>query len=166
MPIDADTYKNVMSQFASGVTIVTVQHEGQQHGLTASSFTSLSLDPPLVLICVGKGLYSHQLIEQSQAFAVNILGTEQQEWGMRFANPRVEDRYAGIDWTTAQTGSPILPGCLAWVDCKLHQVHDGGDHTIFIGEVVAGSAPPAGEANGSAPLLYYNRAWRSLAEEG
>ena len=158
MPVDAETYKSVLAQFASGVTIVTVQFEEQIHGLTASSFTSVSLDPPLVLVCVTKGLHSHQLIEQSGAFAVNILGANQQEWGLRFANPNIEDRFAGIDFTAAETGSPILSGCLAWADCRLRNAYDGGDHTIFVGELVAGAA----SAEGDSPLLYYNRNWRYL----
>jgi len=158
MPVDAEIYKNVLAQFASGVTVVTVQFEDKRHGLTASSFTSVSLDPPLVLVCVAKGLYSHQLIERSGVFAVNILGAEQQEWGIRFADPNVEDRFAGIDCTTAETGSPILSGCLAWADCRLYNAYDGGDHTIFVGEVVAGGA--SDKAKG--PLLYYNRNWQKL----
>lgn len=165
MSIDAEIFKNVMAQFASGVTIVTVHHAGQRHGLTASSFTSVSLNPPLILVCVGKELYSHRLIEKSRAFAVNILSARQLDWGVRFADPKVEDRFAGIEYTTALTGSPVLPGCLAWADCRLHNVCDGGDHTIFIGEVVAGGAPNAGKRTAEAPLLYYNRAWRYLAAE-
>ena len=163
MSIDPTTFKGVMSCFASGVTIVTVQHEGQLHGLTASSFSSLSLDPPLVLVCVGKHAYSHGLIEQSRAFAVNILSQTQQEWGARFANPKIADRFAGIEHGEATTGSPILPGCLAWVDCTLHQTHDAGDHSIFVGKVVAGEVAPDDQLEGMPPLLYYNRNWRTLA---
>lgn len=158
MTIEADTFKAIMSQFASGVTIVTVQHEDIKHGLTASSFTSLSLDPPLILVCVGQHLHSHGLIKNSGAFAVNILAQDQQEWGARFANPNVEDRYEGIETTTAATGSPILPGCLAWADCELHDAYDAGDHTIFIGKIVAGDA----NTESGDPLLYYHRAWRKL----
>lgn len=162
MSFDPNIFKGVMSRFASGVTIVTVQHNAQRHGLTASSFSSLSLDPPLVLVCVGKHAYSHGLIEQSQAFAVNILSQAQQEWGTRFANPKIVDRFAGIDYGEAVTGSPILPGSLAWVDCTLHQAHDAGDHTIFVGKVVAGDVMQGEQLSAMAPLLYYNRDWRTL----
>lgn len=163
MQINPTVFKQVMSRFATGVTIVTVAYEGERHGLTASSFSSLSLEPPLVLVCVGKRAYSHELICQSRAFAVNILGWAQLEWGQRFANPAITDRFAGIEPCVAATGSPILPGCLAWVDCRLHDAYSGGDHTIFIGEVVAGDVvvpQPTGDAQ---PLLYFNRDWRQLA---
>jgi flavin reductase (DIM6/NTAB) family NADH-FMN oxidoreductase RutF len=163
MQINPTIVKQVMSRFATGVTIVTVQHEGQKHGLTASSFTSLSLAPPLVLVCVGKRAYSHELICQSRAFAVNILGQEQLEWGRRFANPAIADRFAGVDPCVAVTGSPILPGCLAWVDCRLHDAYAGGDHTIFIGEVIAGDIATPECPAAAQPLLYFNRNWRQLA---
>ena len=163
MSFDPGIFKGVLSRFASGVTIVTVQHAGQRHGLTASSFSSLSLNPPLVLVCVGKHAYSHALIEQSRAFAVNILSRAQQEWGARFANPKIVDRFAGITYNEAITGSPILPGSLAWVDCTLHQAYDAGDHTIFVGEVVAGDVVPLEQLAAMPPLLYYNRDWRTVA---
>lgn len=162
MSIDLTIFKSVMSCFASGVTIVTVQHGGQPHGLTASSFSGVSLNPPLVLVCVGKHAYSHGLIEQSQAFAVNLLSQAQQEWGQRFANPAIADRFAGIEYSKASTGSPILPDSLAWIDCTLHQAHDAGDHTIFVGEVVAGAVVPADQLADMSPLLYYNRDWQTL----
>lgn len=163
MSFDPTIFKGVMSRFASGVTIVTVQHNGQRHGLTASSFSSLSLNPPLVLVCVGKHAYSHGLIEHNRAFAVNILSQAQQAWGQRFADPKVQDRFAGIAYSEASTGSPILPGSLAWVDCTLHQAHDAGDHTIFVGKVVAGAVEPVEALPEAAPLLYYNWGWRTLA---
>jgi flavin reductase len=162
MQINPTVFKQVLARFATGVTIVTVQHKGQKHGLTASSFTSLSLEPPLVLVCVGKRAYSHELICQSRAFAVNILGQEQLEWGRRFADPAVSDRFAGIEPHLAVTGSPILPRCLAWVDCRLHDAYTGGDHTIFIGEVVAGDVAVVECADEIRPLLYFNRGWRQL----
>lgn len=163
MSIDSTTFKGIMARFASGVTIVTVQYEGQRHGLTASSFCSLSLDPPLVLVCVGKHAYSHDLIASSKAFAVNILSEAQQEWGVRFANPRITNRFAGIAHRKASTGSPILSDCLAWVDCTLHQAYDAGDHTIFIGRVVAGDMLAEEQLIEMSPLLYYNRNWQTLA---
>lgn len=162
MSFDPITFKGVMSRFASGVTIVTVQHNGQRHGLTASSFSSLSLSPPLVLVCVGKHTYSHGLIEQSHAFAVNILSYTQQEWGQRFADSKITDRFVGIEAGTALTGSPILPGSLAWIDCTLQQTHDAGDHTIFVGKVVAGEFVAGEQWAEMSPLLYYNRNWHTL----
>ena len=157
--IDPQNFRSTLSHWASGVTVVTTQLNEPRVGITASSFSSLSLDPPLILICVAKKLYTHQVIEQSRIFAVNILGVEQLEWGKRFAGmiPELEDRFQGIDVQHAVTGAPILGGALAWLDCTLHDTHQSGDHTIFIGEVVAAHAGAEGN-----PLLYYHRNWRQL----
>jgi flavin reductase (DIM6/NTAB) family NADH-FMN oxidoreductase RutF len=160
MAIDSQSFKATLAQWASGVTIVTSVYNGERVGITASSFTSLSANPPRVLICVAKRLYTHQAITESQVFAVNILTANQQEWGMRFAGllPEMADRFAGIEWFTAETGCPLLPDVLGWLDCRLSAAHDGGDHTIFVGDVVA-----TGTANGGTPILYHNRHWRRLA---
>jgi flavin reductase (DIM6/NTAB) family NADH-FMN oxidoreductase RutF len=154
--VDSQAFKDVMSQFASGVTVVTTQLNGQHFGLTVSAFTSLSLDPPLVLICLDKKVHAHGIIEQSKVFAVNILRSDQVEVGIRFAGlrPEIQDRFEGMTCGTGVTGSPILPNCLGWIDCNLWERYDGGDHTIFVGEVLASCL------TGSAgPLLYHNRAW-------
>ena len=153
-------FKNVLAHWASGVTIVTTVANGQPVGITASSLTSLSLDPPQVLICVARKLYTHSAIMKSGAYAVNILGVDHLEWGMRFAGMRPEqDRFADIAWTTAFTGSPILPGVIGWLDCRLRHAYDGDDHSIFVGEVLA-----ADYREDMKPLLYFNRNWRQLAE--
>lgn len=161
MSIDVQVFKNALSNWASGVTVVTTHADGQPVGITASSLTSVSLDPPQILICVSRKLFTNQAIAQSGVFAVNILGTRHLDWGMRFAGmvPELEDRFAGIETHTAATGSPILPDVMAWLDCKLSHSFDGGDHTIFVGEVLA-----AGAGNESEPLLYFKRNWRLLAE--
>jgi flavin reductase (DIM6/NTAB) family NADH-FMN oxidoreductase RutF len=160
MAIDSQIFRATLAQWASGVTIVTTIHNGSRVGITASSLTSVSLEPPRVLVCVAKRLYTHQAIEASQVFGVNILSSEQQEWGLRFAGavPEMADRFAGIADFTAETGSPIFPDVLGWLDCRLYAAYDGGDHTIFVGDVVAAGATEAGE-----PILYYNRQWRRLA---
>jgi flavin reductase (DIM6/NTAB) family NADH-FMN oxidoreductase RutF len=162
MAIDPQTFRATLAHWATGVTIVTSHYNGQRVGITASSFASLSLDPPRVLISVAKRLYTHQVIVDSQVFAVNILASDQQEWGMRFAGmvPEMADRFAGIDAFTAVTSSPILPGVLGWVDCQVVAAYDGGDHTIFIGEALAADATTSGD-----PILYYNRHWRVLAAD-
>ncbi|MCC6454292.1 MAG: flavin reductase family protein [Caldilineaceae bacterium] len=162
MAIDPQDFRTTMAQWASGVTIVTSVHNGQRVGITASSFSSLSLEPARVLICVAKRLYTHQVILESQVFAVNILAATQQELGLRFAGllPEAADRFAGIDVFTAETGSPLLPDVLGWLDCRLYAAYDGGDHTIFVGEVVALGA--AGEMEANDPILYYKRQWRAL----
>lgn len=160
MGIDAQAFKEVMAHWATGVTVVTTMFEGAPVGITANSFTSVSLQPPQVLICVNKMLHTNQAIQRSGFFAVNILSAEQQEWGIIFAGmkPEVPDRFQGIDWFTSATGAPILPDVLGWLDCRLSHAYDGDDHTIFVGEVVASAARREG-----APLLYYNRGWRRVA---
>jgi flavin reductase (DIM6/NTAB) family NADH-FMN oxidoreductase RutF len=162
MAIDSQTFRAALAQWTSGVTIVTTLHNAERVGITASSFSSVSLEPPRVLVCVAKRLYTHKIIEKSRVFAVNILSAQQQEWGMRFAGmvPEMEDRFADIVNFTAETGSPILPDVLAWVDCRLYAAYDGGDHTIFVGDVVAAGSVEVGD-----PILYYHRQWRRLAEE-
>ncbi len=155
--MDSQAFKQAMSQFASGVTVVTTMLEGRNYGLTVSAFTSVSLNPPLVLACIDKRLEAHRIIEKSGIFAVNILCEEQVEIGRRFAGliPEVTDRFEGLAYSTASTGSAILPDSLGWVDCSLWKRYDGGDHSIFVGEVIASSA--AGEV---LPLVYHNREWR------
>ena len=160
MTIDPQSFRATLAQWASGVTILTSHHNGLRVGITASSLSSVSLEPPRVLICVAKRLYTHTVIIESKVFAVNILSAAQQEWGMRFAG-RVsegEDRFAGIDYFTAETGSPLLPDVLGWLDCRLSAAYDGGDHSIFVGDVVAANAVASGE-----PILYYNRQWRQFS---
>ena len=163
MGIDATLFKETLSHWASGVTVVTSMAETEPVGITASSFSSVSLEPPQVLICVVKRLYTHQVIQNSGAFAVNILSVEQLDWGKRFAGmfPEIEDRFQGIDYSTAETGSPLLPDVLAWLDCRVVHAYDGGDHTVYIGQVLAAKSAPIGN-----PLLYYHRNWRQLGEHG
>ena len=146
-----------MGQFASGVTVVTTVSEGKKVGLTASSFASLSVEPPLVLVCLAKKLYTHRAIEESGVFAVNILGAHQLDLGLRFAGmkPEVIDRFADLELGIAKTGAPLLTGSLASVDCRLWNQYEGGDHSIFVGEVQG--IVTSSLAN---PLLYHDRLWR------
>lgn len=145
-----------MAQFASGVTVVTTIQEGRPFGLTASAFASLSLEPPLLLVCLSKGVSAHKVIDETGIFAVNILSDGQLDVGMRFAGlqPGISDRFAGIDWTRGKTGAPILAGCLAWADCRVSNIFEGGDHSIFVGAIQDVNAVTSGE-----PLLYHNRRW-------
>lgn len=154
MAISQESFRAAMGQMASGVTVVTFHTAGQDHGFTASSFTSLSLDPMLVLVCVVKAQRSHVLLEQAGHYAVNILGASQKELGMRFANAQLSDRFEGLEVARATTGAPILPESIAWVDCAIQAVLPGGDHSIFIGEVLAADAPAQDEA-----LIYQQRRW-------
>ena len=161
MTVSKDAFKAVMGSWPSGVTVVTTALGEERSGLTASAFSSVSLEPPLVLVCVKKGSPSGELIKRAEHFAVSILSTDQVFWGERFAgfHKDVEDRFEGLEYLTRETGSPILPDARAYADCKLFATYDGGDHDIFVGEVVDGGA-----AEGPAPVLYYDRAWRGVGE--
>lgn len=163
MTIDSQLFKATLAQWASGVTIVTSVHNGQHVGITASSFSSVSMEPPLILICVAKRLHTHQVILDSGVFAVTILSSEQEALGMRFAGRLAEgeDRFTGVDFFTEKTGARLLKQGIGWLDCRLSVAHDSGDHSIFVGEVVAAHAAEDGE-----PILYYNRHWRSLSPLG
>lgn len=160
MAISPGTFRAAMGQMASGVTIITMRTAGTDHGFTASSFTSLSLDPMLVLVCVVKNTRCHALIEQAGHYAANILSTAQQPLGARFADPRVLDRFEGVETTRGATGAPILPESLAWVDCRLREVLPGGDHSIFVGEVLEGHVHPS-----DAALVYHNRRWGRVVSD-
>lgn len=156
--MDAQTFKAAMAQFPTGVTVITTSLDGQWHGMTANSFNSVSLEPPLISVCIAKKLPTHDYVARSGVLAVNILSAEQTELGKLFAgfyNATVSDRFAGLDCATAQTGAPILPQVVAWLDCRVRQQHDAGDHTIFVAAALAG-----GTAVGQgASLAYHNRRW-------
>jgi flavin reductase (DIM6/NTAB) family NADH-FMN oxidoreductase RutF len=162
MSLDKESFKQAMSFWASGVSVVTTQWNGENFGLTASSFNSVSLEPTLVSVNLAKSLYTHALVQQSGTFAVSILAADQADLGLRFAGliPEIEDRFEGLKTKVAVTGCPILLGCLAWVDCRVVHGFEAGDHTIFVGEVLEAGAQAEGQ-----PLLYYNRDWRYLGEK-
>ena len=158
---DPATFKAVMGQWPSGVTVVTTVDDAGPAGMTASSFSSVSLNPPLVSVCVARHLAMHTRIDKADVFAVNILSKNSVEDGRRFAGmlPGVTDKFQGVQYHTAATGSPLLANTLGWVDCKLWARHDGGDHTIFVGEVL-----DAGIDKTAAPLLYHSRSWGQFAD--
>ncbi len=160
IPINSDLFRQVMRQFATGITIVTTRAGEEIHGLTANSFCSVSLEPPLVLVCVDKSAHSHDLIAAGRNFAVNILKASQEELARRFAanNLAAHERFAGIQFRTEATGAPILLESLGWFDCRLFATYPGGDHTIYIGEVLA-----LGRNQDDDPLLYFQSGYRKLA---
>ena len=158
MPISDDHFKYVMRQWASGVSIVTMQAGQRRHGLTISGFLSISPEPPLVLISVGQELTSDTLLQASGAYAVNLLRDDQRELSDRFAGRLGEiDRFEGLTTHTAATGAPILEDCLAWLDCRVVSTQVAGDHTLYIGEVVG-----AGVNGSTKPLIYWNADYRKL----
>jgi flavin reductase (DIM6/NTAB) family NADH-FMN oxidoreductase RutF len=159
MTFDRNELRRVMSHFATGVTVVTT-HDGQGrcYGLTANAVCSVSLDPPLILVCVDKRAESHPAFELSQAFVVNILGEGQEEISQRFAVSGGE-KFVGLACRNGGTGAPILDGALAHVECRVVAAHEAGDHTIYVGEVE--SAETADTAEGR-PLLFFRGRYHQL----
>lgn len=155
MPITDADFKHAMSHFASGVTIVTTEHEGKPFGMTVSSFASLSLHPPLVLVCVEKSLKTHDAIVSAGRFGVSILSAEQSDISNRFAS-RMDDKFAGVAIDRGDLGVPLIGGALTSLECHVHAQLAGGDHTIFVGEVASV------RTREGAPLLYFRAAYRDL----
>ncbi len=156
-----DPLQVVMRRWASGVTIVTAQHNDQRHGMTVSSFTSVSLQPPIVLICIDRSTRTHDLILESGRFAVCFLRYDQRELSDRFAGriPSIMDRFEGIELETTASGLSVPAGCLATMDCSVVASQMPGQSTVFMAEVRSVTLGPDGP-----PLLYYNQDYRSLEE--
>src|SRR4030081_312373 len=132
-------FRATVGSFATGVTVVTTRGEEQAYGMTANAFSSVSLDPPLVLVCVMSGSEGSSHIEQNRCFAINVLHADQEPLSRYFASrdrPRGRDAFKEVAHRTAASGSPILDGAVAYLDCRLHGAHEAGDHEIFIGEVL------------------------------
>lgn len=159
-PIDPDLFRSVLGNFASGVTVVTALDDGVPVGLTAQSFTSLSLDPPLVMFCPKVSSTSWPRIERARLFAANILAEGQDALGMQFARSGA-DKFAGVAWSPGPAGTPLLDGALAYIECRIEAVHPGGDHQIVVGRVLGLDADPAKK-----PLVYFRSAFESLAPRG
>ena len=154
---DPRTLRDALGCFATGVTVVTcLDGEGQPVGLTANSFTSLSMDPPLLLVCVAKAAASAVHLSRAEHFAVNVLQTQQQPASITFST-RVEDRFGCTPWALGEHGVPVLMDSLSVFECARHAIHDGGDHFILVGEVKKATF----EA-GLDPLLYFRGSYRRL----
>lgn len=139
MTIEDDVMRNVLGRFATGIAVVTAGST-VPHGMTANAFSSVSLDPPLVLVCIGREALMHEAILDHEAFAVSVLHAEQEETARYFANrdrPLGSAQFDGVDWEPGPcTKAPLLHGSLAWLECGLATTYDGGDHTIFVGRVL------------------------------
>lgn len=156
MAIDRPTFRKVLGSFAAGVTVIsTVGDDGAPYGLTATAFTSVSLDPPLVLICVDKKAESHPHLLWAQKFTVSLLRREQEDVSNRFAKSG-GDKFQGISTRHGGNGVPHIVGALGYLECKTTQVLEAGDHTVFIGEV------EAADAFDGDPLLYFRGAYRGV----
>jgi len=150
-PIDPRTFRHVLGQFCTGITIITTMHDDVPNGFACQSFAALSLEPPLVLFCPTKVSRSWQAIEASGKFCVNVLTESQRETCARFGS-REPDKFAGVDWHRSKLGSPVLENSLAHIDCTVHSVHDGGDHFVVFGLVHSLSEVPKVKPR---PLLFY-----------
>ncbi len=158
MAFDPQLQRHIFGRFATGVTVVTTRIGEQLHGMTANAVTSLSLDPPLVLVAVDRKAGMHAALHAGQCFALNILNDTHEHLSRRFAKSGPKE-FADLDVTTAVTGAPILKEALGWVDCRITQVLAGGDHDIFLGEILAGGHNEEGR-----PLLYYGGKYRKIAD--
>jgi flavin reductase (DIM6/NTAB) family NADH-FMN oxidoreductase RutF len=158
MPIDKNELRRVMGHFATGVTVVTTRGaDGQLFGLTANAVSSVSLSPPLVLVCVDKTSESYPGFEQSKVFTVNILSADQEDISRRFAVSG-GDKFEGVSFRRGVNGAPILGGVLAHIECRVIGSYDGGDHTIYLGEA------DEAETTEGKPLLFYRGGYRSLGD--
>lgn len=159
--ISSDQLRLAMRMWATGVTIVTVESRGVRHGMTVSSFTSVSLDPPTVSISLEQNTRTHELINEAGAFGINFLSNQQQSLSERFAGQIGDrmDRFEDLNTWILETGAPFLDGSLAYLDCMVHSMQPFGSNTLIIGSVVA-----AKTGNGNSPLLYFNRMYRRLQE--
>ena len=155
MPIDDAQFKLAMSYFASGVTVVTTEHDGKPFGMTVAAFSSLSLHPPLVLICIEKTVKTHDAIVGAGKFGVSILNSKQTDISNRFAS-RAEDKFAETEIVRGELGVPLIAGALTRLECRVSEKLEGGDHTIFVGEVVEANT---GEGE---PLVYFRSGYREI----
>jgi flavin reductase (DIM6/NTAB) family NADH-FMN oxidoreductase RutF len=155
----SDQFKAALASWASGVTVVTVGTDAGTYGITASSFSSVSYDPPTILVCIGNHSPILPMIEQANGFAVNILGRDQEDTSNHFASRgrEVSPNLDGFPHRATASGQPALEGALAQIDCSLHAIHDGDDHRIVVGRVLGAQTQQEGQ-----PLLYWSRSYRSL----
>ena len=153
--VDERLYREAIAHFATGVTVITTLREGKPAGMTASAVASVSLDPVLLLICISNRIPTHEAIEQSRGFVVNVLGQGQEDLALRFARP-AEDKFAGIALKEGHE-LPILGDAIAHFVCDVHERFPGGDHSIFIGLV-----RECGVVPGKRPLLYFQSKFGAL----
>jgi flavin reductase (DIM6/NTAB) family NADH-FMN oxidoreductase RutF len=157
MPVDLERFKRAAGSWVSGLTVVTSANGDRRHGMTASAFSSVSAEPPQVLVCCDRGSATHALIRESGAFTISILAQGQAELSELFADKeRGAVRFAGLDCATGVTGCPRIPGALAHIDCSVAQVHEAGTHAVYIGLV------EAADIHDQEPLVFYRGTHRRL----
>jgi flavin reductase (DIM6/NTAB) family NADH-FMN oxidoreductase RutF len=159
MSFELREFRNALGCFATGITVAASRTAGGELlGITANSFNSVSLDPPLVLFSLHRNAYSLKAFEEAGCFSINILSEGQRHVSDAFARA-LADKWAGVAFETWETGAPILTDALANFDCTTHSIHDGGDHMIFVGRVLRLRAMPEGR-----PLLYFRGAYHGLGQ--
>jgi flavin reductase (DIM6/NTAB) family NADH-FMN oxidoreductase RutF len=160
-PVDTAVFRDAASRFASGVTVAAAAHDGLHHAITATAFASLSIDPPMVLLALGRAGQLIGLVRDSGRVGLSVLSQAQEAIGRRTSTdgrrPRVNVDEAAT--TTALTGAPLIVGALAWFDCEVESISEHGDHAIIVGRVVA-AASTEGE-----PLVYFGRRYRKLGRQ-
>ena len=165
MSVDSEAIRKTMRLWSCGVTVVTVSDGNHRSGMTASSFTSISLEPPLILVCLHKETRTTHLIQETGTFGVSILAEDQAEISSQFAGytklPEGADRFYNVETFTAQTGAPLLADAIGWMDCRVYGVQDGATHLIFVGEVLATGR----KEDPIWPLVYHNRAYRQFLKD-
>jgi flavin reductase (DIM6/NTAB) family NADH-FMN oxidoreductase RutF len=155
-PVTSEEFRRACGRFATGVTIASVRDgKGAPHGLTVNSFTSVSLEPPLILINLGHQVSAIRHFKTAKYFGINILAADQRSLSDRFAR-KGEDRFDGLEWHPGITGVPLLPGTLAVIECEVYRIVPIGDHDLFIGKVVSA------EVWDGKPLLYFASNYRHL----
>jgi flavin reductase (DIM6/NTAB) family NADH-FMN oxidoreductase RutF len=159
--VDPMEFRSIVGHFTTGVTIITSAAGDLLQGMTANAISSLSLDPTLVLICVDKTTHTHGVIERGGVFTVNILGEHQEDVSRIFAKRGEPETgtLRGVPFRLGETGSPILDDCLAFIECRVVEMLGGGDHSIFLGEVVA-----EGVVEEMRPLVFFRGKYRTLAD--
>jgi flavin reductase (DIM6/NTAB) family NADH-FMN oxidoreductase RutF len=160
MPIGKERFREVLRNWASGVTVVTTRAGDKIHGMTVSAFSSVSADPPLVLVCANQASTTHGVIERGGLFTVNILAAHQAAISDVFASPENEDtRLQSVRWSAGETGAPLIDEALACLECRVTSAHREGSHTIYVGQVEAVRTTDA------EPLLYYRGHYRALHDD-
>lgn len=156
-PVSSEEFRRACGRFATGVTVASVlDREGFPHGLTVSSFTPVSLEPPLILICLGHAVTSIEHFRQAPRFGISILREGDKSLSERFAR-KAQDRFEGVDWRAGETGVPLLDGALAAIECAVSHRFTAGDHDILVGEVVRTCV------SDGAPLVHFASRYRALA---
>jgi flavin reductase (DIM6/NTAB) family NADH-FMN oxidoreductase RutF len=165
MVVSPEGFRTVLSHLAAGVVIVTTRDpEGEPHGMTATAVCSVSLEPPLVMVCLDHDAATHTAVAQSGVFALNLLSASGEALAHHFATQSLE-KFAELSFASSETGAPVLEGSLAFCDCSVVRSVPAGDHTIFIGRVIAADVgEDLGKDHSMGPLLYYRGRYGAIGD--